>query len=121
MKLLGRHLPLLMAAIVLIGVQLALSASGAGYYMTSMIVTAYYSLVAVGLCLLMGYAGQASLGHAGFVAIGGYTSAVLTTHNLAAFRDAPVIHWCLATNLCVERQDAYGAVTVTYTVRTRWL
>ncbi len=33
----------------------------------------------IGLCLLMGYAGQVSLGHAGFFAIGGYTSAVLTT------------------------------------------
>ncbi len=34
--------------------------------------SAYYSLLVIGLCVLMGYAGQISLGHAGFFAIGGY-------------------------------------------------
>ena len=33
----------------------------------------------------MGYAGQISLGHAGFFAIGGYTSATLTTINLSGY------------------------------------
>jgi branched-chain amino acid transport system permease protein len=115
MNPLGRHLPVLIAAVVLIGVQLALSASGGVYYMTSLIVTAYCSLVAVGLCLLMGYAGQASLGHAGFFAIGGYTSAVLTTYNLAAIRDTPWVNWCLTVGLCMERQDAYGTAIVAIT------
>ena len=47
---------------------------------------AYYTLVTLGLCLLMGYAGQVSLGHAGFFAIGGYTTAVLSTAGAAAHR-----------------------------------
>jgi len=38
-----------------------------------------YALIALGLGLLMGYAGQVSLGHAGFFAIGAYMSAALTT------------------------------------------
>ncbi|MHB9026252.1 MAG: branched-chain amino acid ABC transporter permease [Armatimonadota bacterium] len=38
------------------------------------------TILAVGLNLLMGYAGQVSLGHAAFFGIGAYTSAVLTTH-----------------------------------------
>ena len=38
-----------------------------------------YAIVALGLNLLFGYAGQFSLGHAGFFAIGAYTSAILTT------------------------------------------
>jgi branched-chain amino acid transport system permease protein len=38
-----------------------------------------YSLAALGLALLMGLAGQVSLGHAGFFAIGAYTQAVLVT------------------------------------------
>jgi branched-chain amino acid transport system permease protein len=38
-----------------------------------------YSLAALGLSLLMGLAGQVSLGHAGFFAIGAYTQAVLVT------------------------------------------
>ena len=36
-------------------------------------------LVAIGLNLLTGYAGQISIGHAAFLAIGAYTSAILTT------------------------------------------
>ena len=37
-----------------------------------------YAIVAIGLGLLVGHAGQISLGHAGFFAIGAYTSALLT-------------------------------------------
>ncbi len=35
-------------------------------------------IAAVGLNLLVGYCGQLSIGHAGFIAVGAYTSAVLT-------------------------------------------
>lgn len=38
------------------------------------------AVVAVGLNLLIGYAGQISLGHAGFFGIGAYASAILTVH-----------------------------------------
>lgn len=38
-----------------------------------------YAIVAMGLCLLMGYAGQISMGQAAFFGIGAYTSGVLTT------------------------------------------
>lgn len=37
-----------------------------------------YAIVALGLNLLIGYAGQFSLGHAGFLALGAYVSAILT-------------------------------------------
>ena len=37
-----------------------------------------YALICIGLSLLLGYAGQISLGHAAFYAIGAYTSAILT-------------------------------------------
>ncbi len=36
------------------------------------------SLLAMGLCILMGYAGQVSLGQAGFYGIGAYVSAILS-------------------------------------------
>jgi len=50
------------------------------YYVTVVGVTALLHIIlAVGLNLLMGYAGQISLGHAAFFGIGAYTSAVLTT------------------------------------------
>ena len=38
------------------------------------------SLVVIGLSLLMGYAGQISLGHAAFYGIGAYATGILTTH-----------------------------------------
>lgn len=38
-----------------------------------------YSMITLGLCLLLGYAGQVSLGHAAFYGLGAYTSAILTT------------------------------------------
>jgi branched-chain amino acid transport system permease protein len=42
-----------------------------------------YSIVTVGLCLLMGYTGQVALGQAAFFGLGAYISAVLsTTHNV---------------------------------------
>ena len=64
-------------------VQLLTLAAGKEFYLTQLTMTAYYSLIVIGLCLLMGFAGQISLGHAGFFAIGGYTSAVLTTLDLS--------------------------------------
>jgi branched-chain amino acid transport system permease protein len=38
-----------------------------------------YSIAALGMSLLLGYAGQISLGHAAFLGIGAYTTAILTT------------------------------------------
>lgn len=38
------------------------------------------TLLALGLNMLMGYAGQISLGHAAFYGIGAYTTAILTVH-----------------------------------------
>lgn len=71
-------------AVVLVVLQLLTSLSGRDYYFTQLTMALYGCLVIGGLCLLMGYAGQISLGHAGFFAIGGYTSATLTTINLSA-------------------------------------
>lgn len=52
------------------------------YFLSIFVFAGIYSIVAIGLSMLMGYAGQISLGHAGFFAIGGYSSAILTKmHN----------------------------------------
>jgi branched-chain amino acid transport system permease protein len=50
----------------------------ANYLLYLICLTLIYALVAVGLNLLIGYAGQFSLGHAGFLAVGAYMSAILT-------------------------------------------
>lgn len=49
-----------------------------GYVLYLVSLGLIYAIVAVGLNLLFGYAGQFSLGHAGLFAIGAYTSALLT-------------------------------------------
>jgi len=49
------------------------------YYIGVLVFTAFNCLACIGLCLLMGYAGQISIGHGAFVAIGAYTSAILTS------------------------------------------
>jgi branched-chain amino acid transport system permease protein len=49
------------------------------YYLTILILGCLHAMNAVGLCLLVGHAGQISLGHAGFYGLGAYTSAYLST------------------------------------------
>ncbi len=52
---------------------------GDGGIMSSLVITFILFIAVLGLDVLMGYAGQVSLGQSGFMAIGGYTSAVLAT------------------------------------------
>ena len=52
---------------------------GNEYYVGVAVFVGINAIVAIGLNLLMGYAGQVSLGHAAFIAIGAYTAAILTT------------------------------------------
>lgn len=49
------------------------------YYLNILIVAGIYIILALGLNLTTGFAGQVSLGHAAFYAIGAYTSAILST------------------------------------------
>ncbi|MCB1919989.1 MAG: branched-chain amino acid ABC transporter permease [Candidatus Competibacteraceae bacterium] len=75
------------------------------YFVTVVGVAAgLHVILAVGLNLLMGYAGQISLGHAAFFGMGGYASAILTTRFdwpgwlalLAGLLVAGTIAWLLA-------------------------
>ena len=50
------------------------------YYYDLVIRMAINAVVVLGLNLLIGFAGQISLGHAGFFGVGAYASAVLPTH-----------------------------------------
>ena len=50
---------------------------GDGFYLNLMNFIALYSMVALGLCLLVGYGGQLSISHAAFYAIGAYSTAIL--------------------------------------------
>lgn len=50
------------------------------FYLDLAIRMAINAMIVLGLNLLIGFAGQISLGHAGFLGIGAYASAVLPTH-----------------------------------------
>ncbi len=68
-------LRLLALAVILALAPLALPNN---YYLTVLTMCCLHAVIAVGLNLLVGHAGQISLGHAGFYGLGAYTTAVLT-------------------------------------------
>jgi len=105
---LRRYLPVLAVAVVVVALQLVVSATGTVFYLTQLTMAAYYGLVVIGLCLLMGFAGQISLGQAGFFAIGGYTSAVLASADLGPVEGKPLLEVLQRLGAVVERQDLYG-------------
>lgn len=70
-----QNLVLVLFAIVLLSVPLGASP----YPLTVMVDIGLYSIVVMGLIMLMGLAGQISLGHAAFFGCGAYISGILTT------------------------------------------
>ena len=77
MSALKRHYGLLVLAGVLLLLPLVLPNN---YYYDIAIRMAINAIIVLGLNLLIGFAGQISLGHAGFVGIGAYASAILPSH-----------------------------------------
>lgn len=73
------------AAAIMIGIFVE-----SAYYLQVLIFIGINTLLALSLNMLMGYAGQISLGHAAFFGIGAYTTAVLsTTYNLSPWLSLP--------------------------------
>ena len=73
-----RNLPVFLIFVFLI--VLLPVVSGSTYTLTVGIFCGINAMVAIGLCILMGYAGQVSLGQAGFYGIGAYVSSILSLH-----------------------------------------
>ena len=108
----SRTLPLAIFAALIVLVQLTTGIADKGQYLTQLTMAAYYSLPILGLTLLMGYAGQISIGHAGFFAIGGYTSGFLTTTNLTEHSSSWWVRLAARLYLLVLSQDAFGSPTL---------
>jgi branched-chain amino acid transport system permease protein len=109
-----RHiLPFALFPVVVVCAQIVMRATETEYCLTQLTMAVYYAIVVMGLCLLMGYAGQVSLGHGAFFAIGGYTSAVLTTHSLSGFKNAAWAAWLERAHLLVAKPDLYGNAAIT--------
>ncbi len=109
---LKRYYPIILLAGVLVLIQLITLVTGTAYYLTQLTMAAYYVIVAVGLSMVMGYAGQISLGQAGFFAIGGYTAAVLTTIDLTDKIDRPLFSFLDKTGLLIHKVTLYGDTIV---------
>ena len=107
-----RYLPVVAFAGLIVAIQLATRVTDTPYHLTQLTMTAYYSLVIVGLCMLIGYAGQISLGHAGFFAIGGYMTAFLTTCDLKSDHGA-FVSLLSKSGALVSRHDVYGGSLLT--------
>jgi len=105
----SRFLPLAMLALTVVLVQVVSSAVDRNHYLTQLTMAAYYALPILGLTLLMGYAGQISIGHAGFFAIGGYVSGFLTTYNLAEQSGRGFVRALAGLGLLVAGQDVFGS------------
>ena len=72
-----RYLGLAIVAAIVLALPLVLPNN---YYYDVAIRMAINAVIVLGLNLLIGFAGQISLGHAGFLGIGAYATAVLPTH-----------------------------------------
>lgn len=112
MSFLRPNLPFAAFAALAVAAQLSLRAAGMEYCLTQLTMALYYAIVVLGLCLVMGYAGQVSLGHAAFFAIGGYTSAFLTTHDFSPFREITWVAGLEKLHLLVEHADLYGGTAL---------
>ena len=110
----SRYARIAVFAAVVVAVQLATRAAGKEFFLTQLTMSAYYTLVAAGLSLLMGYAGQISLGHAAFFAIGGYASGALTTLDLSARRGDSVVSLLEGARVLAVRADPYGGEVLAF-------
>ena len=99
---------------VVAAVQVATQVADKAFFLTQLTMAAYYTLVAAGLSLLMGYAGQISLGHAAFFAIGGYASGFLTTVDLSARKGDALVAALARLHVLVPRPDLYGGEALSF-------
>lgn len=104
----SKHMQIIAFAGLIIAIQLVTQITDSSYHLTQLTMTAYYSLLIIGLCMLIGYAGQISIGHAGFFAIGGYVSAFLTTFDLTPHQGSALVSFLRSAKLLVTRSDLYG-------------
>jgi len=85
------------------------------FYYEIAILALFNAMIAVGLNLLMGYAGQISLAHGAFAGLGGYIAAILTGH----YGLAPL--FSIAVSLGIMALLAYGLARPILRLRGHYL
>lgn len=105
-----------LAAAVAIAALIALPyVVGEGGLLSSLVITGILFIGVLGLDVLMGYAGQVSLGQAAFLAIGGYTAAILAT----TYEVSPLLG--TLAGMAVSLACAIGLSLVTMRLRGAYL
>lgn len=69
------------------------------YFVYVMVLAFIYAIASLGLNLILGYAGQLNLAHAGFMAVGAYAQAILTVDHAVPFWIAFVLSGLIAAAL----------------------
>jgi branched-chain amino acid transport system permease protein len=115
MRRITQLLPFIGFIAVAIGVQLIMRATKTEYCLTQLTMSLYYSMVGMALCLVMGYAGQVSLGHGAFFAIGGFTTAVLTTFDFTPLKDRAIVAALKNIGYLAAHEDALANQVLTAT------
>ena len=105
-------LVLAVAAVAVHGIAVA---SGKEFCLTQLTMAIYYAIVVVGICVVMGYAGQISLGHGAFFALGGYTSAVLTTHDFSKIQQTFHAGILQRLHVFTMKEDLFGSTIMVVT------
>ncbi|MSP96224.1 MAG: branched-chain amino acid ABC transporter permease [Betaproteobacteria bacterium] len=82
---------------LLLAVLLAAPFAVGEYVMSQLHFICIYSIVGLGLMLLVGFTGQISLGHAAFLAVGAYTEALLQARGVPFFVSLPCAALTAAT------------------------
>lgn len=112
-----KYLGLGRLCLLVVGIHLLTIVTDSSFYLAQLTMAAYYGLAIIGLAVLMGYAGQISLGHAGFVAIGGYLSAALCTRDLHHLQGSLPVEWLERLqhyNILRLGEDIFGAPLLTF-------
>ena len=103
-----RYYPVFILILTIVLIQVLTSITGKGFMLTQLTMSAYYVLVGIGLCMVMGYSGQISLGQAGFFAIGGYTTAFLTTIDFSDKAGTVIFKILDTLGLLITKETIYG-------------
>ena len=106
--MLKRYFPIILLAAAIILIQLLTLITDKAYLLTQLTMSAWYVLAAVGLCIVMGYAGQISLGQAGFFATGGYTTAFFSTIDFTGRTSEGVGKLFDTLHLLITKETLYG-------------
>ena len=119
--------------VALIAIALIFPLIGSAAAVTVMALGGLYAIVAIGLNLLVGYTGKISFGHNAFMAIGAYTSGILTVRYdwsalwalIAAAAGTGLVAFIIGAPILRVRGHCLAMITLAFSqivilVSTRW-